>query len=424
MGRQPSAFCLKWPLAEIPVRNPPATAAETESSRRRLGFWSVAASITILVLGANTPLPLLTIYQDDWHLTTATLTIIYAVYTAGVVAAVFLLGPLSDQAGRKTVLLPSMAAMALGLLAGLFAQDVPMLIVSRLLQGVAIGAGVTTAIAALGDLTPRGKDHGFAALITTLATVFGLAGGPLVAGMLAQFAPWPTIVPYVVSLALLAIAVAGVAAAPETVRNQTEVRLRPKAIAIPASIRHSFLLACFVEMTAYAVAGTIAGLGGSFARDLLHDGNHATAGLIVALLFLMSAAAQIAFSSWKLKRSMTVGLTLLFAGLIVASFALQAQSVALFFAATACLGAGHGLAYVGSQELTDRIAPAGRRAEIFSGFQLALYFGATVPAVAVGFSANAVGFANATYAFLALIAVLCLTGIIWIARSKEPALGV
>ena len=88
--------------------------------------------------------------------------------------------------------------MALGLLAGLFAQDVPMLIVSRLLQGMAIGAGVTTAIAALGDLTPRGKDHGFAALVTTLATVFGLAGGPLVAGMFAQFAPWPKIVPYAV----------------------------------------------------------------------------------------------------------------------------------------------------------------------------------------------------------------------------------
>jgi hypothetical protein len=32
-----------------------------EISRHGLGFWSVAASITILVLGANTPLPLLTI---------------------------------------------------------------------------------------------------------------------------------------------------------------------------------------------------------------------------------------------------------------------------------------------------------------------------------------------------------------------------
>lgn len=390
--------------------------AERGASRRDLGFWSVAASITILVLGANTPLPLLTIYQEAWHFSTATLTVIYAVYTAGVVAAVFLLGPLSDSVGRKTILLPAMATMGLGLFAGLIAEDVPTLVVSRLLQGLAIGAGVTTAIAALGDLTPKGKAHAFVALITTLATVLGLAGGPLVAGTLAQFGPWPRILPYATSLALLALAFAGVATAPETVTAKGPMRLRPNAIAIPKTIRSAFLLACYVEMTAYAVAGTMAGLGGSFARDLLNDENHATAGLIVAVLFLMSAASQVVFSRWTMKKSMTVGLAVLFGGLLLAVAALLFQSVPLFFAATAGLGAGHGLAYVGSQELTDRIAPPDRR------FQLALYFGATVPAIAVGFSASAIGFANATLAFLALIAGFSIAGVAWIARSEERAL--
>jgi hypothetical protein len=223
-------------------------------------------------------------------------------------------------------------------------------------------------------------------------------------------------------LALLALAFAGVATAPETVIAKGPMRLRPKAIAIPKTIRSAFLLACYVEMTAYAVAGTMAGLGGSFARDLLNDENHATAGLIVAVLFLMSAASQVVFSRWTMKRSMTVGLAVLFGGLLLAVAALLFQSVPLFFAATAGLGAGHGLAYVGSQELTDRIAPPDRRAEVFSGFQLALYFGATVPAIAVGFSARAIGFANATLGFLALIAGFSIAGVAWIARSEERAL--
>jgi hypothetical protein len=217
-------------------------------------------------------------------------------------------------------------------------------------------------------------------------------------------------------LALLALAFVGVATAPETVIAKGPMRLRPKAIAIPKTIRSAFLLACYVEMTAYAVAGTMAGLGGSFARDLLNDENHATAGLIVAVLFLMSAASQVVFSRWTMKRSMTVGLAVLFGGLLLAVAALLFQSVPLFFAATAGLGAGHGLAYVGSQELTDRIAPPDRR------FQLALYFGATVPAIAVGFSASAIGFANATLAFLALIAGFSIAGVAWIARSEERAL--
>src|SRR5262249_11187438 len=150
---------------------------------------------------ANTPLPLFTIYQAKWQFSTGMLTVIYGVYTVGVVAAVLLFGPLSDSLGRKRVLLPAITVMAGGLILGLIAPNVPILIVSRILQGLAIGTGVTTAVAALGDLRP-GNDHAFVALVTTVATVIGLAGGPLVAGMLAEFGPWPTELPYLVSLAL------------------------------------------------------------------------------------------------------------------------------------------------------------------------------------------------------------------------------
>jgi MFS family permease len=259
------------------------------------GFWAVAATISVLVLGANTPLPLFTIYQAQWQFSTGMLTVVYGVYTVGVVAAVLVLGPLSDTLGRKRVLLPAIAVMAAGLLLGLFAQNVPVLIVSRVLQGLAIGAGVTTAVAALGDLHPAAKNHAFVALVTTVATVVGLAGGPLVAGMLAEFGPWPTILPYLVSLALTALVFIGSARAPETVRRKTGAGFHLPKIAIPAEIRAPFLLACYVEMTAYAVAGTMAGLGSSFTRDLLHDPDHATAGALVALLFLSSAASQIAW---------------------------------------------------------------------------------------------------------------------------------
>jgi hypothetical protein len=40
-------------------------------------FWSVAAAITAIVLGANTPLPLLTVYQSQWGFSTALLSIVY-----------------------------------------------------------------------------------------------------------------------------------------------------------------------------------------------------------------------------------------------------------------------------------------------------------------------------------------------------------
>jgi MFS family permease len=385
-------------------------------------FWFVAAAISIVVLGANTPIPLFTVYQSAWHFSTGMLTVIYAVYTVGVVAAVFLIGPLSDAIGRKRVLLPAIALMAAGLATCMLAPNVAVLIAGRVLQGVAVGAGTTTAIAALGDLHPTGKAHAEVALVAAVATVVGLAGGPLVAGLLAQYGPWPTVLPYAVSLVLAAGAFLGVLTAPETVAVSGPLHFQPKRIAIPADILHPFLMATYVEMTAYAVAGTFAGLGASFTRDLLHLRSHAAAGLLVALLFLASTAAQLALRTLSLKRSMLWGLATLVVGLVLLTAALRTASPALFFAATVVLGFGHGLSYVGSQELTDRIAPPARRAEVFSGFQLGLYFGATAPSLLVGFGAAAIGFYGATFTFVCAVLGLALAGIVWISLSRERTL--
>ena len=248
----------------------------------------------------------------------------------------------------------------------------------------------------------------------------GLAGGPLVAGLLAQYGPWPTVLPYVVSLALTVLVFAGILSMPETVKVAPgPVKLRPRRISIPAEIRHPFFIATFVEMTAYAVAGTFAGLGASFTRDLLHIESHAAAGLLVALLFISSTAAQLILRSLTLKRSMIVGLNLLVFGLVTLLVALFTASAVVFFTATVVLGFGHGLAYVGSQELTDRIAPPARRAEVFSGFQLGLYLGATVPSLLVGFSAAVIGFHNATVGFVCVVLVLALTGILWTTTTRD-----
>lgn len=210
---------------------------------------------------------------------------------------------------------------------------------------------------------------------------------------------------------------------PETVAVSGPVRLQPRRIVIPADIRRPFFLATYVELTAYAVAGTFAGLGGSFTRDLLHIESHAAAGLLVALLFLASTAAQLLWRSLSLKRSMVIGLALLAGGLLILLGALASRSALAFFSATVILGFGHGLAYVGSQELTDRIAPPARRAEVFSGFQLGLYLGATLPSLLVGFGAAAIGFFSATVAFGCAVLVLIAAGLAWLALTNEKAVA-
>lgn len=402
------------------VTNEDLTVAARPSAER--GFWSVAVAITAIVLGANTPLPLLTVYQSQWGFSTALLSIVYALYTVGVVTTVFLVGPLSDEVGRKRVLIPALLVMALGLLTCLLAPNVWVLMAGRVLQGLAVGAGTTTAVAMLGELHSKSRDTAFVALAATVATVAGLAGGPLVAGSLAEFGPAPTVLPYLAALAFVLAMLIAVARAPETVPTHGPLALRPARIHIPPAIAPAFYLATYVELTAYAVAGTFAGLGASFAKVLLGIQGHFAAGLVVALLFLASASGQLLVRRWPMRRAMQVGLLTLVVGLACFASALMWHSGFLFFLSAVILGAGHGFGYLGSQELTDRVAPRQNRAEVFSGFQLGLYVGATVPAVVVGFAAKALGFETATLLFVAVIAALAIVGFIWIRASSLPAL--
>ena len=403
------------------VTNQPQTVRNGATAGR--GFWSVAAAITAIVLGANTPLPLLTVYQSEWGFSTALLSIVYGLYTLGVVTTVFVVGPLSDEIGRKRVLIPALLLMALGLLTCLVAPNVWVLMAGRVLQGLAVGAGTTTAIAMLGELHSNSRDHTFVALAATVATVAGLAGGPLVAGSLAEFGPAPTALPYVAALAVVLGTLIAVARAPETVASRGPLAFRPARIHIPAAIAPAFYLATYVELTAYAVAGTFAGLGASFAKLLLGIEGHFAAGLVVALLFLASATGQLVVRRWPMRRAMLTGLLTLVVGLACFAGALLGRSAALFFLSAVILGSGHGLAYLGSQELTDRIAPPQIRAKVFSGFQLGLYVGATVPAVILGFAAKALGFETATLIFVAVIATLALIGFIWVRESPVQALA-
>lgn len=385
------------------------------------GFRAAALSIVAMVVGANTALPILTVYQSLWGFSTGVLSLVYGVYTVGVIGAVFILGPASDLVGRKRVLLPTFAVMASGLMLGLIAPNVWVLMVSRLLQGVAVGAGVTTAVSALGELNGRQDDPGRTALTATVSTVLGLAGGPLLAGSVSQFLPAPTVLPYVAALALLCAAAAAETHAPETVAARRPFRLQTVAVSIPRDALRWFALATFVETTAYAVAGTFAGLGPSFARDLLGVQNHFFAGAVVALLFVSSAAAQLLFKRWPHQRCMSSGLATLEIGLALFAFGILVHSATAFLVSASVLGAGHGLAYFGAQELTDRISPPDRRAQVISAFQLGLYLGATLPALVLGFAAGRFGLINSALGFAGAVGALALLGLAWLRLSAVAA---
>src|SRR5262249_13152137 len=114
-----------------------------------------------------------------------TLTLIYATYAFGVLASLLLVGGVSDEVGRRPVLLVALAALMASSVLFMVAGSAAWLFVARGLQGLATGAALSAASAALLDLHPN-RDPAGVGLTTATPAAGGLGLGPLAPSALVQ----------------------------------------------------------------------------------------------------------------------------------------------------------------------------------------------------------------------------------------------
>src|SRR5581483_6810255 len=145
--------------------------------------------------GANLATPLYAVYAHRFGFSSLVLTTIFATYAAVLVPTLVLFGRLSDRVGRRPVVVGGLAVAAGGLALFCFADGPVWLYAARAVQGLAVGMISGAATAALVELDPHG-DRRRAALFAGLAQAGGSAAGPMVAGVLAQWAPDPLRLPF------------------------------------------------------------------------------------------------------------------------------------------------------------------------------------------------------------------------------------
>jgi MFS family permease len=370
-----------------------------------VAFWLVAVAFAVTMFGTTLPTPLYVLYQEELGFADDMLTVIFAVYAAGVLAALLLFGRASDQLGRRRMLLVGLMFAALSTGAFLFDQGLALLIVGRLLSGLSAGIFTGTATAALLDLAGRGQGRR-ATLVATVANIGALGLGPLVAGLLAQFAPLPLRLPFWVDLGLILLAILAVWAMPETVDVPEHPRLRISRPDLPPEVRPAFIRAATAGFAGFAVLGLFAAVAPSFLLDLLHEPSHALSGAVVFTLLAASALGQVTLAERLGNWGLAAGCGALIGGMALLVAGLAAASLGLVIAAAIVAGLGQGLCMRAGLGAVNSRAPAERRAGVASTFFIVMYVGISVPAIGVGLGASRLGLQTAGIAAGITVAVI------------------
>ncbi len=354
--------------------SPPTGVLDRAWRRPALTMFAVA-------YGANQFVPLLAVYRRNLPLSDAQATAVFGVYALGLVPGLLAGGRVSDRWGRRRLVLAFAAASLVAtavLVTGRW--GVEGLYLGRFLTGVVSGVVFTVGTVWVKELSvaaPSGSGPRRAALALTA----GFGVGPLVAGVLARWAPAPDLLPYVVHLGLGTVALALVWPTPET-RPPTR---GPAAPLLPGAVRSrrfrrlvlplapwvfgSVTLA-FTTLPAHGV-GPVVGLGVAFPGFLA----------AVALLsgYLAQGPGRRLHAAAGTHRAAAAALGVVALGCAAAGLSAAQPGVPAVTGAAVLLGAGYGLCLIVGLREVEQLAQPDELGATVAVFYCLAYSGLAVP---------------------------------------------
>lgn len=345
-------------LAPAPVSTPaPVSAPVSAPAPVNARMLGAAWTVTAVFMLSNSPTPFYVIWQRALGFPAATLTIVFALYIAGLLATLLVSGQLSDRLGRKAVLLPGLAAALAACLLFANASSVAMLVLARVLTGIAVGVAVSAGMALVVDAGGAMRRRQ-AALLASVAMVLGAGLGPLLAGAAAQTFAHP--VPYVFGMEflLLSSAFIFVARLPSTRQiPAAAARARIRLPSVPVEHRHHVWSGIAVFGPGISATSFVLALGPSLLARMLDTSSPLLAGAMACAMFVVATGVQFALRNLGSKPLLGAGSLITIAAMSTLWLAVHTSSAWLLIAAALLAGAGQGLGQLGGL-MPDRPARA------------------------------------------------------------------
>ncbi|MFF9024970.1 MFS transporter [Streptomyces eurythermus] len=398
------------------------TATAGERAREAVGggeapvrwVWLAAWPVTAVFVLSNAATPLYVLWQREMGFGKGTLTVVFACYIAGLLGSLLVSGVVSDRIGRKPVLLPALGLALVACLVFATAGGVGALIAARLCTGIAVGAVVSAGMAAVTDVAGPARRR-LAALLASCAMVFGAGLGPLLAEVLSETLPGPTVTVFAVEAVLLASAVAVVVRMPVGAAHGGRDGARGAGgwVRVPGVPRGAgWQLALGIAVFAPGITATsfVLSLGPSLLAGLLGTGSRIVSGALAFAMFLSATGVQFAVRGLGRRTVLACGAGATALGMAGLLLAVHTGSVATLAGAALLAGAGQGTGQLGGLSLLNSAVPGARLAEANAALNVGGYLPAGLLPVSAGYLSDAVGLTTGATVFGTALAGLAVAG--------------
>jgi MFS family permease len=286
------------------------------------------------------------------------------------------------------------------------ADSVALLVLARIVQGVASGLLLSSLTATVVDLEPESRP-GIAATLNSVVPLAGLALGALVGGVVLDQTDSPMADVFGALSGVYLVLALVVWLLPETSpRHSGLLRSFRPTVGVPRSARPAFVRSAPALFAGWATGGLYLSLGAPIVAQELGGSTHLQQGLVVTTLAGVGALSSFLARRHSSRQITLYGTTALAVGTALTLVALAAGSFWGFIAAAVIAGSGFGTSFLGiMRSITPVVAPD-ERGELFASVFVVSYLAFGIPAVIAGIAAPHIGLATTTYAYGGLVVAL------------------
>lgn len=378
---------------------------------RTAGFVAASTAFASLYLAAGAPTPLLVLLQREWRFPGWVLTVAFAAYALGLLAALLVTGSLSDFVGRKPVLIASLVVELAAMVMFVVAPTIVWVIAARTIQGAATGAATSAFTAAIIELAPlRYKKLG--SLIGSAAPAGGLGVGALLTGVAIDYSGSPQRAVFLTLSAIMALSVVGIVLSRETAeRRPGAVRSMVPRVAVPVRARGEFAAAAPGQLAAWMLAGLFMGLVPTIIRDILHLDSGLLNGVTVFLEPGTAAIVGLVLGRLAVRRTLLLGSAAVVVGTAIVVAGVVAPLLPLLWVGGVVGGIGFGASFSGTLRVLGPLAEPQQRAGLFAAVFLVAYLAFGVPAVIAGVLIEPLGLLHTIVGYSAAIILASAVGL-------------